>query len=214
MVKEIIIGALAVLAVVLLVLLFRVSPVVIQLPSGERLGATSGQNFYFPMTFEDTVTFSGNISNSATTTLTGPFIPDAIGEGVLSLVVAGGSSTITAANFCDNNVISVDTGSGQSTSSLPTGQTLAADCLDAEGSQRRVLVRNIGAGTLFFTTTTVISAATQSSTTLQMTSSTDAANHIGSAESAYVNAILLSRQQATATMVLFTQEYTFGGRQP
>lgn len=91
-----------------------------------------------------------NTANSAvftgTSTLSGAFIPNSIGSGVLVLSNTT-STTFTAAQVCANNVIRQNPQVLATTTTLPTAVALQAACLNAVGGSRTILVQNNGSAT-------------------------------------------------------------------
>ncbi len=117
---------------------FSVNGTTVIIDSGAWVGIVDGT----------TGTFSGAITGATTLTMTGDTnVQDLVqGGGVLAYSsAANGIDSITATQICDNSVINwtaaTSTDSVSSTT-LPSDQTLLADCLTEIGDTKTILFRN------------------------------------------------------------------------
>ena len=61
---------------------------------------------------------------------------------VTTVTINGGTSTLTAANICDSNVLKLEYSLILASSTLPTTANLIADCLDDQGDAISLLLHN------------------------------------------------------------------------
>ncbi|MDP1570812.1 MAG: hypothetical protein Q8L86_12510 [Vicinamibacterales bacterium] len=86
------------------------------------------------------------------------------GSGKTTLTT-GATTSVTAANVCDSGIISwVPTGANASFT-LPTAQTLVADCIPTVGMSKMVYILNAAATSSFVTATSTGLSVRQASTT-------------------------------------------------
>lgn len=123
---------------------------------------------------------SGDWTGSGNMTVTGSFIPDAIGSGVNIQTAGTATTTVTAANVCDNSIIEWAPINAVSTSTLPGAVALQADCLDIRGSYRDILWEN----TSLAASTTAFTAG--ASTTIEFASSTISVVPLSGADGAII----------------------------
>lgn len=99
-------------------------------------------------TFSSTLDVTGAATFGSTVTITGETaVGNFIGGGSVATIY--GTTTLTAANLCDNSVFIVKTAkgahkasAGMVTLTTPATTTLYADCLDSNGEWRELLVVN------------------------------------------------------------------------
>lgn len=122
----------------------------------------------------------GTVTLTGVNTVTGAFVVDAIGSSVNIQTAGTATTTVTAAEICDNTLIEWAPRAAVSTATLPTAAALQADCLDVQGSYRDVLWENTGGAA----STTAFSAG--ASSTIEYASSTGANGPLSGADGAII----------------------------
>lgn len=115
-----------------------------------------------------TSVFGGAIT-AASADLSGEFQAAIIDEGTLVTLTAGTTSSITAAQACDANVISFAPQAVGASTTLPASSAVTGDCLDTNGDTVSFLFRN----TSSTGASTTIKAADASSTLVGVDGSSD-----------------------------------------
>jgi len=152
MLKNIIIAVLAV-AVIILGFLY--------IGKSANLGGFTDE--YNAKVFKNTVSIEGTFGATSDVRVKKP-----VTTGASTTLTSGATVSITAAQVCDNSLINFNPATpAVGTTTLPTGITLAADCLTTNGDSVEVLFRNLSAAT-----TTQLKAA-DASTTLIGEAATD-----------------------------------------
>lgn len=97
------------------------------------------------------LTVNTAFDTAGTSTLSGDLLAYNLIEGgnVGTITQTGTTTTATAAQFCDNNLINltVTNATGTNTTLLPTAASLIANCLTVTGQTKQVIVRNLTAAT-------------------------------------------------------------------
>ena len=106
-----------------------------------------------------TIGNDGSITTSGTVTLSGETRAPLVELGSLVTPTTGSTTTLTAAQVCNSNVIEWEPTVANSSTTLPTSATLISDCLTADGDSIQFLFRNISATAA---STTVVVAGTGS----------------------------------------------------
>lgn len=96
-------------------------------------------------TLSGTVNASGNVNFTGDESRVSSLV---FGSGTAT-PTAGATTTLTAAQLCDNGLISWTAQGANSSATVPTAATLVADCLTAAGNSRDILVVNVGATSTF-----------------------------------------------------------------
>lgn len=65
-----------------------------------------------------------------------------------ALSITGATSTLTAAQVCDNSLITFAPAASPATTTLPVATSTVADCLTQDGDWREFAIRNASSGTL------------------------------------------------------------------
>ena len=116
-------------------------PQVSVLPSAP-VGGISGNTATIPFVFADTVDFVGNFT-AATADFSGELEVSLIEEGsLLTLTPATTTVAITAAQLCNNNVISHASNGLTTSSTLPASSGVTDDCLSTNGDSVEFVFRN------------------------------------------------------------------------
>lgn len=134
----------------------------------ETLDVSSTARVTGAVTLEGALTVSGAVTFSSNTRA-----KSLVSTG--SVLTKSASSTITAAEFCANNVWIVTPVSTTPTITLPNANLLAADCLSAVGDIRSIMIFNYS-----LTTNTLFAAGTSS--TINWSISTSSVNPSNSVE--------------------------------
>ena len=112
---------------------------------------------------------SGNFTG-ATADFSGELEASLVEEGSLATLTQTSTVTISAAQLCDNNVLSFNFGRNQGSSTLPSASSTVADCLTTDGDVLTLFLRNTSS-TSYFTliagdaSTTLVSATSTLTTT-------------------------------------------------
>jgi len=110
-------------------------------PSGISADSTSpisGEVRGTTLTVTGAVTATGGVITFATTTIQGPLVSG----GDTFATTTNGPGTFTAAQVCDNSIITATPNVGSVTLTFPTSALLFADCIPNPGDQKSLILRN------------------------------------------------------------------------
>jgi hypothetical protein len=101
-------------------------------------------------TIGDDATVAGLATVGETLTVTGETNLDTLVQGgdVTTITTSSATVALTAAQFCDSSVISLDLSATNTTVTLPSTTTLAADCLPTAGDKKTVMFENAATSSL------------------------------------------------------------------
>lgn len=110
------------------------------------------------ITLSGATTVSGAGTFSGGSTLTGDIrIASPVLTGASSTITAAATSSVTAAQACDNGIVNFSTTAGTGSTTLPTAASMYADCLTTTGDEVTILFRNLNSAS-----TTILIAGTSS----------------------------------------------------
>ncbi len=136
------------------------------------------------------ITATGGITATGDIRLKNP-----VQTGSVAALTGGTTSTVSAANICDSNVITYTPTGANSSTTLPTAAQMFADCLTTNGDEVDIVFRNLSVAA----STTIIVANT-SSTLVGVSANDDIIDGQGEA--------LLRFVRASATeLLVFISEY-------